>query len=269
MFRLIAVLIVFFTITPAFIATIWIIETFRLAGREALARRYSRALCALLRVRVRVIGTPVQGQPALILCNHVSWLDIPLLASIGPVAFVAKQEVSHYPIVGVIAKLMRTVFVDRKRRHQTPDVNAEIANRMNEGHPVVLFAEGTSSDGNRVLAFRSALIGAVAQADPAKVGPAHSVLLQPASIGYTRIQGMPMGRQHRPVVAWYGDLDFTPHFKEFVRRGVVDVTVTFGTALPYDQNTDRKSVARSIEAQVRLFTAEALRDRKIETKMAA
>ena len=153
MFRLIAVLIVFFTITPAFIATIWIIETFRLAGREALARRYSRALCALLRVRVRVIGTPVQGQPALILCNHVSWLDIPLLASIGPVAFVAKQEVSHYPIVGVIAKLMRTVFVDRKRRHQTPDVNAEIANRMNEGHPVVLFAEGTSSDGNRVLAF--------------------------------------------------------------------------------------------------------------------
>ena len=235
-----------------------------MAGRQTLAKHYSRALCALLRVRVRVIGTPVQGQPALILCNHVSWLDIPLLASIGPVAFVAKQEVSRYPIVGVIAKLMRTVFVDRTRRHQTPEVNAEIAERLNEGHPVVLFAEGTSSDGNRVLEFRSALIGAVAQVDPA-----HSVLLQPASIGYTRIQGMPMGRQHRPIVAWYGDLDFTPHFKEFVRRGVVDVTVTFGTAVPYDRNTDRKSVARSIEAQVRRFTAGALRNRKIEMRMAA
>jgi len=262
--RLAAVLVVFFTMTPVFIAAVWIVETFRLAGRQTLAKHYSRALCALLRVRVRVIGTPVHGQPALILCNHVSWLDIPVLASIGPVAFVAKQEVSGYPIVGVIAKLMRTVFVDRTRRHQTPEVNAEIAERLNEGHPVVLFAEGTSSDGNRVLEFRSALIGAVAQVDPV-----HSVLLQPASIGYTRIQGMPMGRQHRPIVAWYGDLDFTPHFKEFVRRGVVDVTVTFGTAVPYDRNTDRKSVARSIEAQVRRFTAGALRDRKIEMRVAA
>ena len=162
MLRLTAVLVVFFTMTPVFIAAVWMIETFRLAGRQTLAKHYSRALCALLRVRVRVrvIGTPVHGQPALILCNHVSWLDIPLLASIGPVAFVAKQEVSRYPIVGVIAKLMRTVFVDRTRRHQTPEVNAEIAERLNEGHPVVLFAEGTSSDGNRVLEFRSALIGA-------------------------------------------------------------------------------------------------------------
>ena len=65
------------------------------------------------------------------------------------------------------------------------------------------------------------------------------------------------------------DLDFTPHFKEFIRRGVVDVTVTFGTAVPHDRNTDRKSAARSIEAQVRRFTAGALRDRKIEMRMAA
>lgn len=264
MLRLAAVLVVFFTITPAFIVSVWVMETFRMTGRQTLAKQYSRFLCALLRVRVRLIGTPAQGQPALILCNHVSWLDIPVLASIGPVAFVAKREVSFYPVVGVIAKLMRTVFVDRTRRHQTPEVNAEIAERLSEGHPVVLFAEGTSSDGNRVLEFRSALIGAVAQVDPA-----HSVLLQPASIGYTRIQGMPMGRQHRPLVAWYGDLDFTPHFKEFVRRGVVDVTVTFGTAVPCDRNTDRKSVARSIEVQVRDLTAGALRDRKTEMGMAA
>ena len=264
MLRLAAVLVVFFTMTPVFVVSVWLIETFRLAGRRALAKHYSRALCALLRVRVRVIGAPAQGQPALILCNHVSWLDIPVLASIGPVAFVAKREVSGYPVVGVIAKLMRTVFVDRTRRHQTPEVNAAIAERLSEGHPVVLFTEGTSSDGNRVLEFRSALIGAVAQVDPA-----HAVLLQPASIGYTRIQGIPMGRQHRPLVAWYGDLDFTPHFKEFVRRGVVDVTVTFGTAVPYDRNTDRKSAARSIEDTVRDLTAGALRDRKTEMRMAA
>lgn len=264
MLRLTAVLVAFFTMTPVSIVSVWVIETFRLAGRQPLAKHYSRLLCALLRVRVRVVGTPVQGQPVLILCNHVSWLDIPVLASIGPVAFVAKREVSGYPIVGVIAKLMRTVFVDRMRRHQTAEVNAEIAERLNEGHPVVLFAEGTSSDGNRVLEFRSALIGAVAQVDPA-----HGVLLQPASIGYTRIQGIPMGRQHRPLVAWYGDLDFTPHFREFVRRGVVDVTVTFGAAVPCDRDTDRKSAARSIEGTVRELTAGALRDRRITMGMAA
>ena len=73
----------------------------------------------------------------------------------------------------------------------------------------------------------------------------------------------------RSLVAWYGDLDFTPHFKEFVRRGVVDVTVTFGTAVPYDRNTDRKSAARSIEDTVRDLTAGALRDRKTEMRMAA
>jgi 1-acyl-sn-glycerol-3-phosphate acyltransferase len=264
MLRLTAVLVVFFTITPVFMLSVWVLDTLRLPGRQPLARHYSKALCALLRVRVRVVGAPVHGQPALIVSNHVSWLDIPVLASIGPVAFVAKREVSCYPVVGPIARLMQTVFVDRTRRHQTPEVNAAIAARLNEGHPVVLFAEGTSSDGNRVLEFRSALLGAVTQVDPA-----HAVLLQPASIGYTRIQGIPMGRQHRPIVAWYGDLDFAPHFKEFVRRGVVDVTVTFGTAVSCDRDADRKSAARSIEGTVRTLTARVLRDRKIETGMAA
>ena len=138
----------------------------------------------------------------------MSWLDILVISSICPVAFIAKKEVANWPIVGITAKLTNTIFVDRTRRHQTSEVNAEIAMRLAQGDPVVLFAEGTSNDGNRVLEFRSALVGAVAQVDPA-----HQVLLQPVSVGYTRIQGIPMGRQHRPLVAWYGDIDFVPHFK--------------------------------------------------------
>src|SRR5581483_6626580 len=80
---------------------------------------------------------------------------------------------------------------------------------------------------------------------------------QPASIAYTRVEGMPMGRRHRPLVAWYGDLDFVPHFKEFVRRGTVDVTVTFGEAVPYNGN--RKAVTRTIEAEVRRMMTSTLR----------
>jgi lyso-ornithine lipid O-acyltransferase len=258
MLRLGYVLVVFFTMTPAFIASLWVLEKFKLPGRRSLSVRYYRTLCALLRVRIRVIGQPVQGRPTLILANHVSWLDIPVVSAICPIAFVAKREVAGWPIVGVAAKLLRTVFVDRTRRHQTPEVNAEIARRLGEGDPVVLFAEGTSSDGNRVLEFRSALVGAVAQVDPT-----HRVLLQPVSIGYTRIQGLPMGRQHRPLVAWYGDLDFGPHFKEFVQRGAVDVTVSFGEPVPFDNGADRKSVTRSLEQTVRQLTAATLRDRAL------
>ncbi len=255
MLRLAYVLVAFFTMTPAYIAALWLIGTFRLPGRQALTIRYCRTLCALLRVRIRVVGRPAQGRPALILCNHVSWIDIPVMAAIGPNIFVAKHEVASWPIVGITARLQRTVFVDRARRHETASVNAEIARRLREGDPVVLFAEGTSSDGNRVLEFRSALVGAMAQ-----VEPEHEVLLQPASIGYTRVQGVPLGRRHRPLVAWYGDLDFTPHFKEVVRRGPFDVTVTFGEPVRIDGSQDRKAVARSLEATVRRMTAAALRE---------
>ncbi len=258
--RLIFFLVVFFTTTPAFIATLWVLEKLRLPGRRAISVRYYRTLCAVLRVRIRVVGTPIRDTPTLILSNHVSWLDIPVISAIMPIAFVAKREVASWPIVGIAAKLLRTVFVDRTRRLQTSEVNSEIALRLTEGDPVVLFAEGTSSDGNRVLEFRSALIGAVTQLDSAQ-----QVMLQPLSIGYTRIQGLPMGRQHRPLVAWYGDVDFAPHFTQFLRRGAVDVTVTFGQPIPYDVDTDRKAVARALENTVRRLTAATLRERSIET----
>lgn len=258
--RLIFFLVYFFTMTPAFIATLWVLEKLRLPGRRAISVRYYRALCAVLRVRIRVVGTPMRDTPTLILSNHVSWLDIPVISAIMPIAFVAKREVAAWPIVGIAAKLLRTVFVDRTRRLQTSEVNSEIARRLTEGDPVVLFAEGTSSDGNRVLEFRSALVGAVTQLDAA-----HQVMLQPLSIGYTHIQGLPMGRQLRPLVAWYGDIDFTPHFTQFLRRGAVDVTVTFGQPIPYDGESDRKAVARELESTVRRLTAAALRERDIES----
>ena len=139
-------------------------------------------------------------------------------------AFVAKSEVASWPLVGVTAKLQRTVFVDRARRQQTGDAIAEIVRRLAGGTSVVLFAEGTSSDGNRVLPFRSALVGAVQEAgtrrarhpDPADVDLLHG------------LHGMPMGRQHRPLVAWYGDLDFLPHIKAFIARGAIDAVVSYG-----------------------------------------
>jgi 1-acyl-sn-glycerol-3-phosphate acyltransferase len=259
MLRLAFFVIVFFSTTLPFIGVLWLLDKFKLPGRRPLSLRYYRLLCRLLKLRIHTVGRPAQGQPTLIVSNHVSWLDIPVISAILPVAFVTKQEVASWPIVGPASRLLRSVYIDRTRRQQSGADSASIARRLIEGDPVVLFAEGTSSDGNRTLPFRSALVGAVAQVDAS-----HQVLLQPMSIAYNRWQGLAMSRRERPLIAWYGDLDFTPHIKAFVQRAVVDVTVTFGEPVPFRNGTDRKLVTRALEADVRRLTAAALRHRAVE-----
>ena len=151
----------FFTVTPILISLQWLLGRLGLPGWGFIARNYYRVLCTILRIRVRVSGTPVRERAVLFVSNHVSWADIVVIGSLAPVAFVAKSEVAKWPLVGITAKMQRTVFVDRTRRHQAADAVKEIVARLAGGTSVVLFAEGTSSDGNRVLPFRSALIGAV------------------------------------------------------------------------------------------------------------
>ena len=265
MLRPLAIGVFFFIMTPLLITAQWILDRLNLPGWGVISSNYYRVLCAILRINIRVTGDPARDRAVLIVSNHVSWVDILVIGSIMPVAFVAKREVAGWPLVGVTAKLQRTVFVDRARRHRTGDAIAEIVERLKAGIPVVLFAEGTSSDGNRVLPFRSALVGAVRDAC-AHLG--QSVLIQPMSICYTGTQGLPMGRQHRPLVAWYGDLDFLPHFKTFVRRGAVDAVVSFGDAVAADGEADRKAMAKSLQGTVRKLTAAALRGRTSPARLA-
>ena len=151
-------------------------------------------------IRVTVTGAPAGRRPLLLLSNHTSWLDIPVLASVAPVSFVAKKEVAAWPVVGFARETQRSVFVDRERRHATAPRPHEVAGRLSEGDIIVLFAEGTSSDGNSVLPFRSALVGAAQHAIEAE-GDRH----RPAGGDRLyRMLGLPLGRQHRPLVAWYG-----------------------------------------------------------------
>ncbi|MEZ5785978.1 MAG: lysophospholipid acyltransferase family protein [Xanthobacteraceae bacterium] len=221
---------------------------------------FHRIVCALLGVRIRVVGKPSTQRPLLIVANHVSWIDIAVITALVPVAFVAKREVASWPLFGLFAKLQRTVFVDRTRRHDTPTVNAEIARRLVSGDPVVLFGEGTSSDGNRVLPFRTALIGAAREA---LTGAGHErINLQPLAITYVGFYGLPMGRQHRPIAAWYGALDLFPHLVAVLRHGAIDVTVSFGEPHGFDAQSDRKAVARVLEADVRRLATAALRGRE-------
>jgi 1-acyl-sn-glycerol-3-phosphate acyltransferase len=255
----------FFTVTPLLISLQWVLDRLGLPGWGFICTNYYRVLCRLLRIRVRVAGEPVRGRTALFVSNHVSWVDIVVIGSLAPVAFVAKREVANWPLVGVTAKMQRTVFVDRTRRHKAGEAVGEMVKRLMGGTPVVLFAEGTSSDGNRVLPFRSALVGAVDEAVRQGGG---AIQIQPMSIGYTGQQGMPMGRQHRTLVAWYGDLDFMPHIKEFIAHGVVDAVVSYGEPVAADTAVDRKAMAKRLEDAVRTLMAATLRGRPLAARPA-
>jgi lyso-ornithine lipid O-acyltransferase len=204
-----------------------------------------RAFLRLFGVRVRVMGAPPEG-PALMVVNHASWLDIPVLASLTPLSFVAKREVAGWPVVGLFARLQRCIFLDRTRRSATAAANARIAERLAEGDAIVLFPEGTSNDGNRVLPFRSSLIGA-ALAETVGRKP----VVQPVAIAYVRRDGLPVTRADRPAIAWYGDMDLAPHLAAFARRGPIDAVVVWGEPIPVDAGSDRKRLTAQAEAAVR------------------
>jgi 1-acyl-sn-glycerol-3-phosphate acyltransferase len=219
---------------------------------------YHRVMCRLLGVRVRSIGTPIDTRPLLIVANHSSWMDISILTSLTPVVFVAKSEIARWPLFGLLAKLQRSVFVERDRRQKTGEVNAEIARRLAEGDPVLLFGEGTAGDGNRVLAFRSALVGAARDALAASEH-AREVWIQPVSLAYVSQHGIPFGRHLRPRAAWYGKTSLVPHLKRVAKQGAIDVVVTWGEPIRYGAETDRKALTRQLESSVRGFTIAALR----------
>jgi 1-acyl-sn-glycerol-3-phosphate acyltransferase len=245
----------FFVITPLLIFIQWVLRKLHSPGWGVIGVRYYSTLCTALRMRVRVVGEPVRNRAVLFISNHVSWADILVIGSIAPIAYVSKSEIGNWPLVGTAAKSQRTIFVDRSRRQQTGDAIADIVDRLASGTSVVLFAEGTSSDGNRVLPFRSALIGAVKEASARSE---HGILIQPMSICYTALNGIPMGRQHRPTVAWYGDLDFMPHITAFINRGAVDAVVTYGEPIAADATSDRKVMTRTLQSAVRRMTAATL-----------
>jgi 1-acyl-sn-glycerol-3-phosphate acyltransferase len=231
---------------------------FDLRLQRSIPHFYHRILCTLIGVRIREVGRRSTASPALILSNHVSWLDICVISALTPVVFVAKSEVAGWPVFGWLAKLQRTIFINRRARHQTGAATREIAGRLLGGDAVVLFAEGTSSDGIRVLPFRSSLVGAVHHALGNSTHHSH-ITVQPMSLAYVRFGGVPIGRALRERVAWYGDADLIPHLFHVLSSGAVDVTVSWGEAVAYDMSADRKAIARDAEKSVRRMTTAALR----------
>lgn len=232
-------------------------------GLRSLSERiplfFHRTCLPVLGIRVEQHGAISTHRPTLFVCNHSSYLDITVLGAFIPGCFVAKAEVARWPLFGLLAKLQRTVFVDR-RRNSTHRQADEIAERLAAGDNLILFPEGTSNDGNRTLPFRSALLSV---AEPGRNGntPAAGLAIQPVSIAYTRLNGMPLGHGLRPLVAWYGDMVMADHLWQLLRLGKLTVVLTFHDPVTLEQFGSRKALTEHCQRVVAQGVADALSGR--------
>jgi lyso-ornithine lipid O-acyltransferase len=219
-------------------------------AKNAFPRFYHRTLCWLIGLRLRVIGRRKGVPRTLYVSNHTSWLDILVLGATLDARFVSKSEVGTWPIIGWVAKLGRTVFVSRSRGRTGTEAQ-EMRARMEQGHSLILFPEGTTSDGARVLPFRSSFF-AVASA---------AVQVQPVTLVYDRLGGLPVGRRDRPLFAWYGDMETGSHAWRLLRRTGTRVTVVLHDPFAPETVPDRKLLAARVGRAVS-ETAAALRQNR-------
>ncbi|MBV9044953.1 MAG: 1-acyl-sn-glycerol-3-phosphate acyltransferase [Alphaproteobacteria bacterium] len=254
----------FYVIATFLIVTLICIpyQSFNLRFRPRAARtfpwRFHRFVAKLFDIRIRTIGKPLTGEGVLIVANHTSWLDIVIFSALTPLSFVAKSEVKTWPFFSTLANLQRTVYVQRERRQATGEARDQIRDRLLAGDTLVLFPEGTSNDGNAVLPFKSALMGATeARVDDGK-GGTRAVRVQPVSTAYVGFHGLPMGRENRALFAWYGDMELVPHLWEAVQAGPIDVVVEFHPPMSVDEVGGRKALAAKAEAIVRRGQTRAL-----------
>ncbi len=254
-------LAVFFAITAPLMLVQLVLVRLKQPQAKTLPHSYHKLVCRLLGIRVHLTGRVEADKPVLLISNHISWLDIPALSAVAPLSFVSKSETATWPFIGQLAKLQRSVFVDRKRRTTLKNTAGEIAARLAEGDNVVLFAEGTSSDGNRVLPFRSSLFSAASFAPAAADSSDPVAVVQTVAIAYTHLHGLPILRHERPLIAFYGEMQMLSHVWNVLKSGPLDVTISISEPVPLASLTGRKELAAFSEARVRRDFIEKLTSR--------
>lgn len=212
--------------------------------RSRLPGLFHKMTCQSLGVRVLMHGYPMPAGGVLFVANHLSWCDIPVLGSKLHASFVSKAEVGGWGLLGYLSRLDDTIYVERERRQAAGEQRNAIRERLAEGGRVILFPEGTNSDGTRILPFKSSLFSVVE-------GPgAKDFIVQPVSLAYTRVNGMPVTRATLPQLAWVGDTQLQPHIADFMRLGAITAEILVHPPVRRADFPSRKDLARHCQEVV-------------------
>ena len=223
----------------AFMYVLWVsvnififpFERTALRWRYFIFRKLAGATAAIIGMKTTVYGTPPRP-PFFLVSNHLSYVDIIVLAARLDCVFIAKSDVSAWPVIGHLCRSARTIFIDRNNRKDIPRVIGLIEKTMSSEQGIVLFAEGTSSEGARVLPFNSSLMEPAARS---------GYRVSYATISYSAPPGSAPARLS---VCWWGDMTFIKHMLELFRLPKFHANVVFGEET--FQENDRKTLARKL-----------------------
>ena len=243
--RAAARLSLFLLITSGLLPFYLLSYPFGRGARRAMSWPFYRACIALTGLSLRVSGTQA-GPGTFFVANHISYLDIPVIAVLVDGLFVAKAEVQSWPLFGFLARITRTVFVSRNMSKVAKE-RLKIAGSLADGESVILFPEGSSSDGSRLLPFRPGLLSA------AKAASDLSVRVQPVTITYGPAgkTGNAFTQQDRDRYAWYGDMELASHLWGVfgLKQGAI-VSVHFHAPRTSDEFKDARALAAWAEKTV-------------------
>ena len=210
---------------------------------------FHKLLIWLLSIQIDLEGEiDTSNNSNLYISNHLSYLDIPILGSTLPMRFVAKSEVEFWPLFGFLAKLGRSIFISRKRSDSLDQKN-KIFKSLSSDEKVFIFPEGTTSDGNRVLDFKSNSFSAL---------EGQNFSIQPIVIVYSDLNGIPINRWLRPVIAWYGDMDLKPHLLKLARLRSIKVKLIYLDVVNTKNFCDRKGVSNYLENKIKKVYSSAI-----------
>lgn len=258
------ILFFIFIMVPFLIVAVplqWLIILLKLPIWNVIPRIFHRLAAHFLGLKVRLIGEPETGKATLVVANHISWIDIIAIGSVADLTFVAKEELIQWPVVGFFSRMQKTIYVASSRKDAARSATDEMARRMVDGGAVCLFAEGRSDIGTHVLPFRS---GLVAAAQTAIIGAgAKYVSIQPVTIAYTHLQGLPITRPERALICWIKAKSVLENIWDILVSGTKDVTVAFGKPMPLAEGSNRKAITKQAENEVRRMLVALNRGGKI------
>jgi 1-acyl-sn-glycerol-3-phosphate acyltransferase len=203
-----------------------------------VARTWNRGCVRIAGLVIRRYGRPCESRPALLVSNHVSYLDVPVLGAAVDCVFVAKREVASWPLIGYLARIARTVFIDRIAA-QAPAQCKLLRKRLRRGDNLLLFPEGTSSDGSALLPFKSSLFEAASEESACT-----SAQIQPISIAYARFRGGgAFEGDERLLYAWCGEAIMLPHLWSVLTLPGAEVILHFHPPVRPEAFASRKELA--------------------------